>query len=40
MVGTGIALLCEILMLAIFQNQSSRPADSAAVFFLFLHIGL
>ncbi|KAJ9625455.1 hypothetical protein H2204_010317 [Knufia peltigerae] len=39
MVGCSIALLGEIIMLAVFENSNNRAGNSAAVFFLFLHIG-
>lgn len=39
MIGCSIALLGEIIMLAVFENSNNRGGDSAAVFFLFLHIG-
>ncbi|KAF7548430.1 hypothetical protein G7Z17_g7062 [Cylindrodendrum hubeiense] len=39
MAGTAVALLGEIIMLAVFGDSDNRAATSAAVFFLFLHIG-
>lgn len=40
MIGCAIALLLEIIMLALYQDTDNRGGNSAAVFFLFLHIGL
>ncbi|KAJ9149484.1 Sugar transporter family protein [Pleurostoma richardsiae] len=37
--STATALLGEIIMLAIFGGSDNRAGNSAAVFFLFLHIG-
>lgn len=40
MVGCAVSLLLEIVMLALYQHTDNRGGNSAAVFFLFLHIGL
>lgn len=40
MVGCAMSLLLEIIMLALYQQSGDRAGNSAAVFFLFLHIGL
>ncbi|RVX70435.1 hypothetical protein B0A52_05934 [Exophiala mesophila] len=39
MIGCAIALLLEIIMLALYQDTDNHGGNSAAVFFLFLHIG-
>ncbi|KAK5057651.1 hypothetical protein LTR84_011652 [Exophiala bonariae] len=39
MVGCAVSLLLEIIMLALYQDTGDRAGNSAAVFFLFLHIG-
>jgi hypothetical protein len=40
MTGEVIALIGEMVMLALFQNTDNKAGLSAAVFFLFLHVGL
>lgn len=40
MIGCAVSLLLEIIMLALYQHTNNRGGNSAAVFFLFLHIGL
>lgn len=40
MVGCAMSLTLEIIMLALYQQSGDRAGNSAAVFFLFLHIGL
>lgn len=40
MVGCAVSLLLEIVMVALYQDSNNRAGNSAAVFFLFLHIGL
>ncbi len=38
--GTAVALLGELIKPALFGDFTNRAALGAAVFFLFLHIGL